>query len=450
MSAQIKNSNIKKVRKSVSKSKATRSKGKGRKKTSRKKKAFVLDKNNLILVSGAAALVLVVIFAVGVILGSSGKKETEDFSSGVSLEQSIADAGNAAVKKNKSAAKNASSGKDNSAKKEVAAADKNESSEKKSDSGKKAETSSAKNDSVKNDSSGKNSAKENSAKQAAPVKTEVNASAKKDNVKQNTSASAKKDTASEKKEPAPEKKAPVTPAPAPVPAPKYDIPAAVGKPALVFVFDDAGHNVTKLKKYTSLKMPLTIAVLPKLAHSAECAEEIRRAGKEVILHQPMQAENLNINPGPGALKPEMTTFEIAEQLKENIREVGPVKGLNNHEGSLITEDEIRIGTVLDVAFENNMYFLDSRTTAATKAPQAALERDMTILERDVFLDDVVNRDEILKQIYRALGVANKKGKAIIIGHVDKSVDIIPSVLEEMYPLLLEKGYRVCYASDLLK
>ena len=75
---------------------------------------------------------------------------------------------------------------------------------------------------------------------------------------------------------------------------------------------------------------------------------------------------------------------------------------------------------------------------------------MTILERDVFLDDVVNRDEILKQIYRALGVANKKGKAIIIGHVDKSVDIIPSVLEEMYPLLLEKGYRVCYASDLLK
>lgn len=431
MSAQIKNSNIKKVRKSVSKSKSTRSRGKGRRKPSRKKNAFVLDKNNLVLVSGAAALVLVVIFAVGVILGSSDKKETEDFGSGVSLEQSIADAGNAAAKKKNDAVsrKEDSSGKENV------------SVEKTAKTSEKPLVVPV----VKNDS-----AKKETEKQPVSAKTDVNASARKDTASEKPSVVPAKPAQSyEKTAQSSEKPVPVPAVPVPA-APKYDIPAAVGKPALVFVFDDAGHNVTKLKKYTSLKMPLTIAVLPKLAHSAECAEEIRRAGKEVILHQPMQAENLNINPGPGALKPEMTTFEIAEQLKENIREVGPVKGLNNHEGSLITEDEIRIGTVLDVAFENNMYFLDSRTTAATKAPQAALERDMTILERDVFLDDVVNRDEILKQIYRALGVANKKGKAIIIGHVDKSVDIIPSVLEEMYPLLLEKGYRVCYASDLLK
>lgn len=415
MSAQIKNSNIKKVRKSVSKSKTTRSKGNGKRKTSRKKKKqFVLDKNNMILVTGAAALFLVVIFAIGVIINSSGRKETENFNDGVSIEKSIADSGKTAV---------TASAKKETPKKETPPAEK---PAEKKPAEKKPETKPA-------------------AKPAEKPseKTSAAASAKKDTPKKETPSAEK---------PAEQKAAEQKPAPVPQTpaAPKYDIPQAVGKPSLVFVFDDAGHNVSKLKKYTSLKMPLTIAVLPKLAHSAECAEEIRRAGKEVILHQPMQAENLKINPGPGALKPEMSTFEIAEQLKENLREVGPVKGLNNHEGSLITEDEIRIGTVLDVAYENNIYFLDSRTTAATKAPQAALERDMTILERDVFLDDVVNRDEILKQIYRALGVANKKGKAIIIGHVDKSVDIIPSVLEEMYPLLLQKGYRVCYASDLLK
>jgi len=161
----------------------------------------------------------------------------------------------------------------------------------------------------------------------------------------------------------------------------------------------------------------------------------------------MQAENLKINPGAGAITPEMTTFEIASLVKKNLDEIGPVAGLNNHEGSLITEDSIKIGTVLDVAAERKIYFVDSRTTANTKAPQAALERDMPILERDVFLDDVVNRKEILAQIYRALGIANKKGKAIIIGHVDKSADIIPELLGEMYPFLKQKGYTFAFPSQ---
>ena len=232
------------------------------------------------------------------------------------------------------------------------------------------------------------------------------------------------------------------------PAIPYDIPDAQRGATLVFIFDDAGQSVSKVKRYTSLPMPLTIAVLPQLPHSRECANVIRAAKKEVMLHQPMQAENLKINPGPGAITPDMSTFEIAEVLKKNLAEVGPVAGLNNHEGSLITEDEIKIGTVLDVAAEKNIYFVDSRTTAATKAPQAALERDMHIFERDVFLDDVVNKNQILAQIYRALGIANKKGKVIIIGHVDKSADIIPYLLRDMYPYLQIKGYRFAVPSQL--
>jgi len=227
----------------------------------------------------------------------------------------------------------------------------------------------------------------------------------------------------------------------------FDIPKASAKAVLVFIFDDAGQSVAKVKRYTNLPFPVTIAVLPQQAHSRDCAYAIRAAGKEVMLHQPMQAENLKINPGAGAITPEMTTFEIASLVKKNLDEIGPVAGLNNHEGSLITEDSIKIGTVLDVAAERKIYFVDSRTTANTKAPQAALERDMPILERDVFLDDVVNRKEILAQIYRALGIANKKGKAIIIGHVDKSADIIPELLGEMYPFLKQKGYTFAFPSQ---
>lgn len=230
---------------------------------------------------------------------------------------------------------------------------------------------------------------------------------------------------------------------------KFNIPKAAPGTKIAFVIDDAGQSVSNLKKYTSLPFDISVAVLPGLSHTKDCAYVVRAAKKELLLHQPMQAENLNLDPGPCAIKPGMSTFEIAQIVKTNLDELGPgVKGMNNHEGSLITGNVIKIGAVLDVTAERGIYFLDSRTTAASMARQAALERDMNIKERDVFIDDIVNRDKMLEQIYRGIGIANKKGKVIMIGHVDKSAGILPQLLSELYPYLKKNGYTVTVPSRL--
>lgn len=230
---------------------------------------------------------------------------------------------------------------------------------------------------------------------------------------------------------------------------KFNIPKAAPGAKIAFVIDDAGQSVSNLKKYTSLPFDISVAVLPGLSHTKDCAYVVRAAKKELLLHQPMQAENLNLDPGPCAIKPDMSTFEIAQIVKTNLDELGPgVKGMNNHEGSLITGNVIKIGAVLDVAAERGIYFLDSRTTAASMARQAALERDMNIKERDVFIDDIINRDKMLEQIYRGIGIANKKGKVIMIGHVDKSAGILPQLLSELYPYLKKNGYTVTVPSRL--
>ncbi len=230
----------------------------------------------------------------------------------------------------------------------------------------------------------------------------------------------------------------------------FNIPPAKRGATLVFVIDDGGQNVWNVKKYVSLPFPITIAVLPKLPHSRECADAVRAAGKELMLHQPMQAVNLNINPGAGKISPTMSTYEIAAVIKENLAELGPgVKGFNNHEGSLITGDVIKMGAVLETAAERGLYFLDSRTTSASMARQAAIERDMSILERNApFLDNAVNRDQMLSEILKALEVANKAGHAIIIGHVDKSAAILPDLLKEMYPELVRAGYKFATPSQI--
>ncbi|MBO4705995.1 MAG: divergent polysaccharide deacetylase family protein [Spirochaetaceae bacterium] len=207
---------------------------------------------------------------------------------------------------------------------------------------------------------------------------------------------------------------------------------------LVFVFDDAGHNLNQLEPFLKLPFKVVIAVLPGLPHSAEAAAAARKAGKQVILHQPMQAVNLSVDPGPSAIKPDMHTYEIEALVRKNLAEIGPVVGLNNHEGSLITATQSAIGAVLDVCKAENIFFLDSRTNAETKAPQAALERGMKIYERDIFLDNEPGRDDIIAMIKKGLAVADKKGHAIMIGHIWS--DGLAAIISEMYPDLVAQGY----------
>ena len=279
------------------------------------------------------------------------------------------------------------------------------------------------------------------------TKAEKSAAEKKTETKVEKSPAEKKTETKAEKSPAETKTETKPQAPA---VEKYRIPPAAGKAILVFVIDDGGRSVENVRKYANLPFAISIAVLPKLPHSKDCAYVVRSAGKELILHQPMQALNLNIDPGPGAIKAGMTTYEIAAVVKENLEELGyGVNGMNNHEGSLITSDIIKMGAVLEVCEEKGIYFLDSRTTAETKAPQAALERGIEIFEKNApYIDNVVTRDDMLKEIYACLEVANKQGKAIMIGHVDKSAAILPDLLNDMYPYLKEKGYTFACPSML--
>lgn len=248
-----------------------------------------------------------------------------------------------------------------------------------------------------------------------------------------------------KEEPSPVKPAPA-PAPQPAPAPKkegelgFGFVSAKNGAVLCVVFDDGGQNVSQLKKCVALPFPVTVAVLPRLAHSAESAQIVRQSKNEVILHQPMQAMNLNVNPGAGAIKPEMTENEVFATLSQNIAEIAPIAGMNNHEGSLITENEVLVSFVLQVAQQKGIYFLDSRTSSATKVPSVAMEMGMGWYQRDIFLDNQKTRQNYLAELKKGLDIANKKGHVIMIGHV-WSAESLPAFLEEAYPELALKGYR---------
>ena len=214
---------------------------------------------------------------------------------------------------------------------------------------------------------------------------------------------------------------------------------------LIFVFDDGGQNLAQLKEFLELPFPITVAVLPQITHSAEAAELVRKSGNEVILHQPMQSVNANINPGPGAITPDMTEAQIIAQLFVNIDQVGPIVGMNNHEGSGITANAEAMEIILKTAEQAGIYFLDSRTNVETQVPYVARELGYTWYERNIFLDNEKTRDNALSELKKGLALANKNGSVIMIGHI-WSADFLPALLKEAYPELKEKGYTFSVVS----
>jgi polysaccharide deacetylase 2 family uncharacterized protein YibQ len=146
------------------------------------------------------------------------------------------------------------------------------------------------------------------------------------------------------------------------------------------------------------------------------------------------------NPGPGAVYSGMSGPEIRAVLAANVAEIGPVAGMNNHQGSKITMDEAAMEIILAFCRENGIYFLDSRTTAETAAPKAARRLGIKIGERDVFIDNSQEKSSMIRYIAEGMKKADQKGAAVLIGHTWSTE--LAATLEELYPDLVEEGYSL--------
>ncbi len=215
---------------------------------------------------------------------------------------------------------------------------------------------------------------------------------------------------------------------------------------VVIVIDDAGNNLAELEPFLRFPGPLTIAVLPGLPHSAEAARRIRAAGKEVFLHQPMEALG-GQNPGPGAINADMSKQEVRDILARNLAEIGPVAGMNNHQGSKITSDQRAMETVLEFCREQGFPYLDSRTTADTVVPVVARRLNVKIGERNTFIDNDSEKTAMSKAINGGLDRAFKQGSDVMIGHAWSPE--LAGLLTELYPSLIEQGYTLASASAYL-
>jgi polysaccharide deacetylase 2 family uncharacterized protein YibQ len=223
-------------------------------------------------------------------------------------------------------------------------------------------------------------------------------------------------------------------------------PRQTGNARLAIILDDLGNDRAAAETIFALGYPLTLSVLPNHAHSADIAEEAQRRGYEVMLHLPMESIGRKKSEAE-ELRPGMSANEVSKLVDQLLQGVPGAAGVNNHEGSQSTADAVLMGELMPVLREHELFYVDSRTTAATVAYDTAHRDGVRSGFRNVpFLDDVAEKGAVRKQVHLAIRGAREKGEAIAIGHPH------PGTLEALRGLAPEakaQGVQLVFVSEVV-
>ena len=218
------------------------------------------------------------------------------------------------------------------------------------------------------------------------------------------------------------------------------------KPKISIVIDDLGDNSIIARKMLSLPGKMTAAILPHTPHAKLISKIASENGHDIIMHLPMEAYSRPDLLGPGALLQTMDQATFSETLKKNIESIPNIIGINNHMGSLLTNDIEKMSWLMSEAKDKQFLFLDSKTSESSVAEATAKEYGVPALGRDIFLDHKGAINSIEQQFKRAENIAKKTGTAVVICHP------YPETLEFLQENLhtIQKSFNLVGVSELIK
>lgn len=213
---------------------------------------------------------------------------------------------------------------------------------------------------------------------------------------------------------------------------------------IAIIIDDIGYQKTDLQ-LIDLPYNLTFAVLPHTPYGHKSAKHAFRQQKDVMLHMPMEASSGKAL-GPGALLGAMSKQQVQQTLQAALADIPYAIGINNHMGSRYTELEQPMAWTMEYLRSRQLFFVDSLTTAQSKAAKYARQYGVTNLSRHVFLDNHQSEAAIAQQFALLLRIAKKHHTAIAIAHPYPQTY---QFLRKYLPQLEQQGIELVGISKLL-
>jgi hypothetical protein len=193
-------------------------------------------------------------------------------------------------------------------------------------------------------------------------------------------------------------------------------------------------------------MNLTFSFLPNGPNSANQAQAAWKLGRDVLLHLPLEPTDPTWDLGPGGLYVAMTKEKLQTTFTRNLAIVPMAIGINNHMGSLFTENETAMRTLLEVIRANDLFFLDSVTSSKSVGYNLARAMGIKTARRHIFLDNDHENKKLSGQLMKLMAMAEEHGWAIGLAHP------YPSTLAALkeHADLLETRVRLVGISELVR
>lgn len=191
------------------------------------------------------------------------------------------------------------------------------------------------------------------------------------------------------------------------------------KPRMAIVIDDLGRSPRDCRYFAALPVSLNCAVIPGMPYSRACASIITEHGQTLLIHFPW--ENLGKNAAqqyPVRLTGTMTTEQMKTMFTRAFQSVPGAHGINNHMGSVLSKNPAAMSQVMQImaAVPHQKFFLDSHTSAQTKAYSTAKANGIPAALNNFFLDGIQSELYIKQQFALAVAYAKKHGSVIAICH----------------------------------
>jgi polysaccharide deacetylase 2 family uncharacterized protein YibQ len=218
-------------------------------------------------------------------------------------------------------------------------------------------------------------------------------------------------------------------------------------PRIALIIDDLGNTGAEGRRTVALEGPVACAILPHTPFARMIASEAYAAGKEVLLHLPLQpmasVQPINI----GSIQIDNTRAQLTKILNADLASVPHVVGVNSHMGSLLTQHPGHMNWLMgEIKSRGNLFFVDSYTTSSSVALQFARENAVPSTRRDIFLDNVAEWSAIEKEFDSLKRLARMHGSAVGIGHPHgETLDYLEFIL----PRLQEQGFELVPVAALI-